>query len=72
MKILLLDQATGFTNFEGMALGPKLADGSRSLILIADSNGGTTHALLPLKIRIAPAETTARKSGGDSAKPARR
>lgn len=61
-KSLLLDQATGFTNFEGLALGPPLADGSRSLILIADSNGGTTHAFLPLKIRL---PTAAR----DTAKP---
>ncbi len=50
-KVLLFEQATGFVNFEGLALGPKLADGSRSLILIADSNGGSTHTLLPLKIR---------------------
>ena len=63
-KILLLDRATGFVNFEGLTLGPKLADGTRSLIIIADSNGGTTHTLLPLKVRFAatgkePAETPA-------------
>ena len=70
-KILLLDQTTGFTNFEGLALGPKLADGTRSLILIADSNGGTTHALLPLKLRLAP-PATAKKLPAESAKPTRR
>lgn len=51
-KILLFEQATGFVNFEGLALGPKLADGARSLIVIADSNSGTTHTLLPLKLRL--------------------
>ena len=50
-KIPLFDQATGLVNFEGLALGPALADGSRSLIVIADSNGGSTHVFLPLKIR---------------------
>ena len=51
-KILLFEQATGFVNFEGLALGPPLADGSRSLLVIADSNGGPTHALLPLRLRL--------------------
>lgn len=51
-KILLLDRATGFVNFEGLTLGPQLADGTRSLIVIADSNGGPTHTFLPLKIRL--------------------
>ena len=63
-KILLLDQATGFTNFEGLALGPTLADGTRSLLLIADSNGGTTHVLLPLKIRLAPPATAKKPPAG--------
>ncbi len=52
-KTLLFEQATGFVNYEGLALGPKLADGTRSLIVIADSNSGTTHTLLPLKLRLA-------------------
>ena len=54
-KILLFERATGFTNFEGLTLGPRLADGTRSLLVIADSNGTTTHTFLPLKIRLAPA-----------------
>ena len=54
-KILLLERATGFVNFEGITLGPPLTDGTRSLIVIADSNGGTTHIFLPLKIRLDPA-----------------
>ena len=70
-KILLLDRATGFVNFEGLALGPKLADGTRSLIVIADSNGGTTHTLLPLKIRLEPAAHVSDKPPKGSSGPAR-
>lgn len=63
-KTLLFEQATGLINFEGIALGPVLEDGSRSLILIADSNGGSTHAFLPLKLKMGAAEPrTAGKSG---------
>ena len=51
-KTLLFEQLTGFTNFEGLTLGPPLADGSHSLVVIADSNSGSTHTLLPLKIRL--------------------
>jgi hypothetical protein len=50
-KTLVFEEITGFTNFEGIALGPTLDDGSRSLVLIADSNGGSGHNFLPLKIR---------------------
>ncbi len=51
-KTLLFEEITGFINFEGVTLGPILEDGSRSLILIADSNGGHTHAFLPLRLRM--------------------
>ena len=50
-KKLLFERATLANNFEGIALGPKLAGGWRSLVLIADSSGGTTHFLMPLRIR---------------------
>ena len=50
-KTLIFSRATLTNNFEGIALGPQLADGWRSLILIADSGGGTTHWLMPLRIR---------------------
>ncbi len=56
-KTLLFGEPTGFTNFEGLALGPMLADGTRSLILVADSNGETRHVFLPLKIRLPTART---------------
>jgi hypothetical protein len=50
-KTLLFAEPTGFVNYEGLALGPALDDGSRSLILVADSHGGPAHFFLPLKIR---------------------
>ena len=69
-KILLLDRATGFVNFEGLTLGPTLADGTRSLIVIADSNGGPTHTFLPLKIRLEPAaHISAKPAKGSSGGP---
>lgn len=53
-KTLLFEEATFFTNYEGITLGPKLADGWQSLILVADSNGSSMHTFLALKVRIAP------------------
>lgn len=51
-KTLLYREQTGLLNFEGMALGPELADGSRSLVLVADSHGGTRHVFMALKLRL--------------------
>lgn len=47
----LFSRATLAMNFEGMALGPELGGGWRSLILLSDSGGGTTHYLVPLRVR---------------------
>lgn len=60
-KTLLFAEPTGFTNFEGLTLGPVLDDGSFSLLVIADSNGGNVHSILPLKLRLA--KTAARGTG---------
>ena len=49
-KTLLMDLPSGFTNYEGMCAGPVLADGSRSLILVADSGGPGRHAFLALRL----------------------
>ena len=38
------------SNFEGIALGPRLANGERSLILIADNHSGTQQALYALRL----------------------
>ena len=49
-KTLLMDLPSGFTNYEGMCTGPVLADGSRSLIFVADSGGPGRHAFLALRL----------------------
>ena len=51
-KHLLFERLTGAVNFEGITLGPKLADGTHSIILVADNGGGTTHHFMPLKLRM--------------------
>jgi hypothetical protein len=50
-KTLLFERATGFHNFEGITLGPELAGGWRSLLLISDSDGAPKHTLMPLRIK---------------------
>ena len=49
-KTLLYERPTFAVNYEGITLGPKLAGGWRSLLLIADSGGATKHTLMPLRI----------------------
>ncbi len=51
-KRLLWGDNFGLTNsnFEGMTLGPTLANGERLLLLIADNNGGAAQALLTLRL----------------------
>lgn len=39
-KTLLWQGVFGFTNFEGMTLGPRLTDGSYSLLLVSDNGNG--------------------------------
>lgn len=55
-KRLLLERSTATKNFEGIALGPELKDGWRSLLLIADSGGEATHFLMPLRVRVSDAK----------------
>ena len=38
--------ALGLANYEGMCLGPKLLDGRQTLVLIADSQGGSKGRVL--------------------------
>ena len=51
-KRLLWEVNSGFTNsnFEGMALGDRLSNGDRSLILIADNDTGKSEALYALRL----------------------
>jgi hypothetical protein len=51
-KVRLLElvlSPLGLTNFEGMAFGPVLSNGDRSLILIADNDEGVRQALYALR-----------------------
>lgn len=52
-KTLLWEESWGLTNsnFEGIALGPELSDGSRAVILVADNNGGPAQSLFTLRLR---------------------
>lgn len=46
--------AAPLSNFEGLALGPRLDDGSWSLLLVADDNDSTAQALYPLRVSFVP------------------
>ena len=51
-KHLLFEKLTGAFNFEGITIGPKLDDGSYSLVLVADNGSGSTHQFMPLRLRV--------------------
>ncbi|HSP98999.1 MAG TPA: esterase-like activity of phytase family protein [Candidatus Dormibacteraeota bacterium] len=50
-KQLLWQRTSLRDNFEGMAIGPPLADGSRSLVLVSDDGHALAQALYPLRLR---------------------
>lgn len=54
-KTLLWERSFGVSNFEGMSYGPVLADGSRSLVLIADNGGGLNQDVYALAVVPEPA-----------------
>lgn len=49
-KSLLWEGNFALANFEGMTIGPELADGCRSLFLISDNGGGIDQRILALRI----------------------
>jgi hypothetical protein len=51
-KALLWEGLFAAANFEGMALGPALADGGRSLVLVSDDGGGLAQGLYALRLRV--------------------
>lgn len=53
-KTLLWERGGTFENFEGLALGPELDAGDRSLLLVSDDGGGALQSLYPLRIQYAP------------------
>ena len=52
-KTLLWERLFGLpvSNFEAMAMGPRLSRGSRSLLLMADNGGGTWQSIYALELR---------------------
>src|SRR5690606_2366466 len=58
-KTLLWESPTLFENYEGLALGERLDDGSWSLLLVADDAGVGMHALYPLRVSFVPEPGTA-------------
>ena len=49
-KKAVFDKDTGFAMYEGLCLGPLLADGSRSLLMISDGDAGAAARLYALKV----------------------
>lgn len=51
-KRMLWEEAFGLSNsnFEGITLGPRLRNGDRALLLVADNNGGTAEAVYALRL----------------------
>jgi hypothetical protein len=58
-KTLLWTSPSLFENYEGLAVGPRLDDGSHSLLLVADDNGTAFQTLYPLRISFVPEPGTA-------------
>ena len=66
-KEKLWERTGGFQNFEGIALGPELADGARLVLLVSDGGGQRQPTLFPLRLTATPPtahSTTAEGSKG--------
>lgn len=57
-KTLLWHSAFGLANFEGITLGPQLANGDYSLLLISDGDGNPSESLYALRLSGAIPEPT--------------
>ncbi len=71
-KTLLWEGLFSDDNFEGLALGPLLANGDRSLLLVSDDGAGFSQSLLALRLVGVPEPSTALLLGGALAGLARR
>ncbi len=71
-KTRLWNQDTGFANYEGLCLGPRLTDGALSLLLISDGDGSAYKKLYALTLQglntrdltVTSAQGTAYPAGG--------
>ena len=66
----LLHETMGFSMYEGMCVGPKLADGSRLLVFVSDGDKRSLRSVLTLRLSrrrgVAPScEAANRAQGGD-------
>jgi len=50
-KTLVWGCETGFANYEGFCEGPRLADGTRTLVLISDADAGAVARVMTLLLR---------------------
>ena len=50
-KTRVFGARTGLAMYEGACLGPALADGARSVLLISDGDDGALNRILSLKLR---------------------
>jgi hypothetical protein len=71
-KTLLWEGLFSDDNFEGIALGPLLANGDRSLMLVSDDGSGFSQSLLALRLVGVPEPSTALLLGAGLAGLARR
>lgn len=62
-KQLLWEVAQVTHNYEGLALGPQLAAGDRSLVLVSDDGGGAPQSLYALRLIPEPAATLQLSAG---------
>ena len=49
-KTAVFDRNTGLAMYEGLCLGPRLADGTRSMIMISDGDAGAVARLCSMKL----------------------
>ena len=50
-KTLVWGGDTGFANYEGLCEGPRLADGSRTLVLVSDADAGAAARVMTLVLK---------------------
>lgn len=67
-KEKLWERTGGFQNFEGIALGPELAEGARLVILVSDGGDQRQPTLFPLRLTTTPPSSTTAPGAGEPAR----